>query len=363
MDLLDVFNITLDGYSALLCVMMGVHAFFIARGRRDEVSLCFAGICLANAVMSLGDITSAVQVMTFGIALLNASITMSLLIIFFSIQSERKALLARREQELAEARADIMLSQIQPHFPYNTLAAIRETCLSDPTEAACMITDFSVYLRENMTSLTSRAPIPFERELRHVRTYVTIEEKRFGDRLRVEFDIQATAFLLPPLSLQVLVENAVRHGVTKREEGGCVRVSSVEEPDAFVVTVDDVGAGFDPNPARIDGRPHVGLTNVQTRMEALCGGSLEVGSSPGAGTRATLRIPKDADVRGEAADDIPGAFDDGEASVDVIATAAGLAGSAAETVLGASGASRRGSDARGCEFDSGGLDEHHCSGR
>ena len=405
MDKLDLFNIALDGYSALLCAMMGVHALMAARGRRDEVSRCFAGICLANAVMALGDITSwapappldrgqyalvmagsfayyvavmpiylfftgyivsylerrtqlapavrrvappllgalfvaysiccvaslwngmlfvvtpeagyergdlfwisqasvialhlfnaaiilrhfgcltaaerlgfvsylllpmaanAVQVALFGVALLNAAITLALLIIFISIQSERKALLARREQELAEARADIMLSQIQPHFLYNTLTAIREMCLSDPTEAARMVTDFSAYLRENMASLTSRAPIPFERELRHARTYLALEQKRFGNRLRVEFDVRATAFSLPPLSLQALAENAVRHGVTKREEGGRVRVASAEEPDAFVVTVADDGVGFEPDAARLDGRLHVGIANVSARVE------------------------------------------------------------------------------------------------
>ena len=240
---------------------------------------------------------NAVQVALFGVALLNAAITLALLIIFISIQSERKALLARREQELAEARADIMLSQIQPHFLYNTLTAIREMCLSDPTEAARMVTDFSAYLRENMASLTSRAPIPFERELRHARTYLALEQKRFGNRLRVEFDVRATAFSLPPLSLQALAENAVRHGVTKREEGGRVRVASAEEPDAFVVTVADDGVGFEPDAARLDGRLHVGIANVSARVEALCGGTLVVDSTPGAGTRATLRIPK-----GEGAD-------------------------------------------------------------
>ena len=109
--------------------------------------------------------------------------------------------------------------------------------------------------------------------------------------------MRATAFSLPPLSLQALAENAVRHGVTKREEGGRVRVASAEEPDAFVVTVADDGVGFEPDAARLDGRLHVGIANVSARVEALCGGTLVVDSTPGAGTRATLRIPK-----GEGAD-------------------------------------------------------------
>lgn len=476
MDKLDLFNIALDGYSTLLCAMMGVHALVAARGRRDEVSRCFAGICFSNAVMALGDMTSwappppldqgqyvlvmagsfvyyaavmpvylffigyiasylkrrttlsptilrvlppllgalfaayatccvvslangmlfsvtpeqgyvrgnlfwlsqvaaavlhagsavlvvrhfgcltaserlgfvsylllpmaanAVQVALFGVALLNAAITLALLIIFISIQSERKALLARREQELAEARADIMLSQIQPHFLYNTLTAIREMCLSDPPEAARMVTDFSAYLRENMASLTSRAPIPFERELRHARTYLALEQKRFGNRLRVEFDVRATAFSLPPLSLQALAENAVRHGVTKREEGGRVRVSSAEEPDAFVVTVADDGVGFEPDAARLDGRLHVGIANVSARVEALCGGTLVVDSTPGAGTRATLRIPK-----GEGADGGTGAADGGMAD-GAAGGSLGMVGALGGGVEAASGGGARGSN-------------------
>lgn len=246
--------------------------------------------------IALPVLAEAIQMTNFGIALLNPAISITLLLIFLNIQSEHRALLAQREQELAEARADVMLSQIQPHFLYNTLTAIRELCLTDPPEAARTVTDFSRYLRENMASLSSRSPIPFEREWRHVCTYLALEQKRFGPRLRADADIRATAFCLPPLSLQVLVENAVRHGVTKREEGGCVRISTAEEPDAFVVSVDDDGVGFDVSAAAGGERLHVGLANTRSRVEALCGGTLEVESTPGEGTRAVLRIPKDEDA-------------------------------------------------------------------
>lgn len=240
-------------------------------------------------------VADVVQVASFGIALLNPAITVVVLIIFMSIQSERKALLAVRDRELAEMRADVMLSQIQPHFLYNTLTAIRGLCVTDPQEAARVVTDFSAYLRENMASLTSREPISFERELGHVRTYLALEKKRFGSRLRVEYDVRAAAFSLPPLSLQALVENAVRHGVAKREEGGTVRVRAWEEPDAFVVEVEDDGMGFDAAAEPDDGRVHVGVANVRSRVESLCGGALELKSEPGVGTCATLRLPKGFD--------------------------------------------------------------------
>nr|WP_260620524.1 histidine kinase [Gordonibacter massiliensis (ex Traore et al. 2017)] len=185
-----------------------------------------------------------------------------------------------------------MLSQIQPHFLYNTLAAIRELCASDPAEAARTVTDFSSFLRENMASLTSKQPIPFERELRHTTTYLNLEQRRFGDRLRVEFDIASRDFELPPLAVQALVENAVRHGVSPREEGGCVRVSSRDDGDEHVVEVRDDGMGFDSAAAPDNERIHVGIQNVRVRLAEGCGGTLDVRSAPGEGTVAVIRIPR-----------------------------------------------------------------------
>lgn len=248
--------------------------------------------------IALPIVAEAIQVAFFGIALMNTAVALAILLVFLSIQSERKALLARREQELAEARADIMLSQIQPHFLYNTLAAIRELCASDPAEAARAVGDFSVFLRENMASLTSREPIPFERELRHTMTYLNLEQRRFGARLRVEFDVAHRDFELPPLTVQALAENAVRHGVSAREEGGRVRVSSYDDGENSVVEVSDDGVGFAENAsASGDGRVHVGIQNVRVRLAEGCHGTLEVQSAPGEGTRATIRIPHSQDDR------------------------------------------------------------------
>lgn len=248
--------------------------------------------------IALPIVAEAIQVAFFGIALMNTAVAFAILLVFLSIQSERKALLAQREQELAEARSDIMLSQIQPHFLYNTLAAIRELCASDPGEAARAVGDFSMFLRENMASLTSREPIAFERELRHTMTYLNLEQRRFGTRLHVEFDVAHRDFELPPLTVQALAENAVRHGVSAREEGGRVRVSSYDDGENSVVEVSDDGVGFAENASTSgDGRVHVGIQNVRVRLAEGCRGTLEVESAPGAGTSATIRIPHPQDDR------------------------------------------------------------------
>lgn len=244
------------------------------------------------AYIALPIVAEAIQVAVFGIAIMNTAVAFAILLVFLSIQSERKALLAQREQELAEARSDIMLSQIQPHFLYNTLAGIRELCSSDPSEAARAVGDFSMFLRENMASLTSKEPIPFERELRHTMTYLNLEQRRFGARLRVEFDVAFRDFALPPLTVQALAENAVRHGVAPQEEGGCVTISSYDDECEHVVRVSDDGAGFDERSAACgDERAHIGIQNVRVRLAEGCQGTLEVRSSPGEGTVATIRIP------------------------------------------------------------------------
>ena len=285
-------------------VPIALHAFNAAVVVRYRRTLSRRELVGFLSYLLLPIVAEVVQITCFGIALMNTGIALALLLVFMNIQAERETLFARREKELAVARADIMLSQVQPHFLYNVLAAIRELCVRDPRSASEAITEFSTYLRGNMASLTSREPIAFAQEMRHVRTYLSLEGRRFGSRLRTELDVRAEGFALPALSVQTLVENAVRHGLTRREEGGCVRVGSRDVgADGFVVEVSDDGVGFDPQaPLPLDGRVHLGLANVRTRLEAACGGTLEVESAPGRGTTVRLRIPRHATLAEPPAD-------------------------------------------------------------
>ena len=196
------------------------------------------------------------------------------------------------ENELVNMRISVMLSQIQPHFLYNCLATIKHLCRKDSQLAEKAVVDFSAFLRGNMTSLECEQPLAFDLELRHIKTYLSLEKMRFGDRLNVEYQIGTTAFILPALTLQPIVENAVRHGITKREEGGTVTITTADEPEWVVLTVTDDGLGFDPAEPKRDGRPHLGLENARKRIELQCGGTLELQSRKGVGTTVTIRIPK-----------------------------------------------------------------------
>ncbi len=190
-------------------------------------------------------------------------------------------------------RVQLMLSQIKPHFLYNVLNMTQEFCDADPETAKVAINKFAQYLRENMDSIGQAGTIPFEQELNHTKLYLEIEQMRFEDALSVRYDITCTDFGMPALTLEPLVENAIRHGVRKSAGGrGTVVISTRQTPEHFVVSVTDFGPGFDPTRVPEDGKTHVGLQNVRERLAQVCGGRLEIQSAPGLGTTATILLPR-----------------------------------------------------------------------
>ena len=197
----------------------------------------------------------------------------------------------RLEAELKESRVSLMLSQIQPHFIYNTLGTIERMCLKDPEKAFDLVRNFSLYLRGNFSELESVTPIRFAEELKHVEYYVNIEKVRFPD-MNIAYDVETTDFVLPALSVQPLVENAIKHGLMRLESGGTVLIRSYETADHFCVEVKDDGVGFDTG-VPVEGKKHVGLRNIRGRLKAMVNGQLIIESRPGTGTRAVIMIPKE----------------------------------------------------------------------
>ena len=197
------------------------------------------------------------------------------------------------QKDLYDAKVQIMVSQIRPHFMYNALTSIAMMCELDPMTAKKATIAFADYLRGNMDSLKQTKPVPFETELEHLKNYLYIEKLRFDYLLNIEYDIQATGFELPLLSIQPLVENAVKHGVGMKKGGGTVKISSVETDSAFEVIVSDDGVGFDVNaPKKDDGRSHVGMENTKRRLKEMCKADIVITSEVGKGTTARVIIPK-----------------------------------------------------------------------
>ena len=213
-----------------------------------------------------------------------------LYLLFFNVYLESGRLFLQRERELEESRANAMMLKISPHFIANTMSSIVALCYTDAAKACELASSFAVYLRDNYADMSENAMIPFSKELEHIRNYLAVEEVRFSG-LRVEYDIRADAFLLPTLTVQPLVENAVRHGVTKRPDAsGTVKLSSFECENDYVIRIADDGVGFDITAVKTG--KHIGISNARARLKILCGGALSVTGQPGQGTVCEIRIPK-----------------------------------------------------------------------
>ncbi|MFW5734378.1 MAG: LytS/YhcK type 5TM receptor domain-containing protein [Oceanidesulfovibrio sp.] len=206
-----------------------------------------------------------------------------------------------KNQLLAHAEIRRLQAQINPHFLFNSLNTIASFCRTSPRQARELLLDLSHYMRQSLDS--SRGFIPFAEE----RSYISIEKARFGERIRYEEDVDpaAEAWLAPPLLVQPLVENGVRHGVLGRESGGVVRLLARVEDNVLRVTVEDDGVGMTPETiaemlSRTQDAEHleagIGMRNCNSRLEQLFGPehSLAVESAPGKGTRVHLTIPSTA---------------------------------------------------------------------
>ena len=191
--------------------------------------------------------------------------------------------------ELKRVRATI--ERIKPHYIYNVLSSIYYLCDTDAKLAQEAIGIFSDYLRDVLEVMETDTLISFEHELRTVQNYLELEQMRFGDKLRVRYDVEVKDFLLPPFTVQPLVENAVKHGVARSDAVGEILISTRETEDAYYVSVRDTCGGFDTE-APDDGARHSGTAYIRKILAETVGGSLKIKSTPGVGTTAAIRLPK-----------------------------------------------------------------------
>ncbi|MCR5138472.1 MAG: histidine kinase [Oscillospiraceae bacterium] len=256
---------------------------YLASKRKEAWIPAFAVFTTFLALLmdaSVADTPQPVSFLTISIVI--SSVLYYIWLHFQFVRAHERAL-------AAEQRIQIMMTQIQPHFLYNTLATIRSLCLRSPETAAQTIDKFSRFLRQNLDMLDHVGLIPFSQELEHVRIYTEIEMLMFP-YIHICYDIEGEDFLLPTLSVQPLVENAIRHGVRAREVGQiCIQARESEE--GHTITIQDNGLGFDPAAIEASGEKHIGIRNVRERLEKQCGGTLQIESQPGTGTVATLFVP------------------------------------------------------------------------
>lgn len=211
---------------------------------------------------------------------------------YYWILEQRKREQAENELKL---RRLVIMRQIRPHFIFNCLSSIEVLCEKEPRKAQAAVSDLAQLLRSSMGDLGNENKKPFTEILKILECYVHLEQMRFGKKIKVEYDIEETDFSLPPLIIQPLVENAIKHGLAGRENGGTVKIATHREGTTVVICIEDDGIGMDEETEQkssdIDPIPHLGLSNVRERLKLLCNGTMDLYSEKGAGTKITIRIP------------------------------------------------------------------------
>jgi signal transduction histidine kinase len=209
--------------------------------------------------------------------------------LYVSVLTDQVDRYVRQQEDLARQRSSIMVLQMRPHFIYNTLLSIYYLCRQDPEKAQQIILDFSSYLRQNFTAIVKEDTIPFSEELEHARAYLAVEQARYEKKLSVRYDTPYTRFRIPPLTLQPVVENAVKHGLDPSLGPLRILIRTRETESGSEITVEDNGPGFSPAD---DDAPHIALANIRERLELMCGGGLTLRTGEEGGTVVTITVPQ-----------------------------------------------------------------------
>ena len=220
--------------------------------------------------------------------LLGVCLTLTILLMFMINLLDLIEYYMRQQAEISRQRANIAILQMRPHFIYNTMTSIYYLCDQDPEKAKQVTLDFTTYLRKNFTAIASEDTIPFSEELEHTRAYLAVEMAQFEDILSVDYDTPHTHFRLPSLTLQPIVENAVKYGCDPDSEPLHIVIRTRSTDSGSEITVEDNGPGYvDVD----DNKPHIALANIRQRLELMCGGTMSISKRERGGTVVRIIIP------------------------------------------------------------------------
>ena len=250
--------------------------------------------CLAFSLyLVIPLICMLIQMFSYGLLMIVIGTTVSAIILFSFILSDHINQEIRQREENAAQRASIFVLQMRPHFIYNTLTSIYYLCKQDTDQAQQVILDFTNYLRKNFSAIAKEDMIPFSEEMEHTKAYLAVEQVRFRDGLTVRVDTPYTSFRIPPLTLQPVVENAVKHGLDPEQEMLEITVSTQKTDEWIEIIVEDNGPGFKPAD---ENNPQIALKNIRERLDLMCKGTLTIESVEESGTIVTIRIPLQEEV-------------------------------------------------------------------
>ncbi len=233
-------------------------------------------------------ISMLIHAFFFTTLILNIAMALGSLIMYILILTDQIDQHIRQKTMIANQNANIMVLQMRPHFIYNTMTSIYYLCEQNPKKAQQVILDFTTYLRRNFNAIASTETIPFSNELEHVRAFLSVEIVQFEDNLSVTYDIPHTRFRLPALTLQPLVENAVKYGMDPDAAPLEIIIQTRETDQGSVITVKNTGPAFDPENAF---RQNGALANIRQRLSMMCHGSISIESTESKGTVVTVIIP------------------------------------------------------------------------
>jgi two-component system, LytTR family, sensor kinase len=260
-----------------LARLLGVHSTSAASGGASflsEVRRRFPQTIAVNAVMFLVA------------ALLYHAL------VYYSAYRDRSRREAALEVELARFRLHVLQQQLQPHFLFNALHTVSALMAEDVVNARRVLAQLGDLLRTALDRMDEQ-DIALEQEIEFLRGYVAIQTARFGDRLTVEWaiDAEARSIPVPNMILQPCLENAIQHGIEPLERGGTVTVAARVSDRSLHIEIADNGRGAGGQNARVAGR---GLRNVRERLEARYGDrqSFEAGNAPGGGFRVRIAVPR-----------------------------------------------------------------------
>ena len=220
--------------------------------------------------------------------LLDIALSLSAISMFVIILSDQIEQYMKQQQEIAHQQARVMVLQMRPHFIYNSMMSIYYLCELDSKKARQVIMDFTTYLRKNFTAIASDHTIPFSEELEHTRAYLAVEQAQFEELLFVDYDTPHLLFRIPPLTLQPIVENAVKHGMDPETGPLHILIRTRETDSGNEIIVEDNGTGVSPSG---DSSTHLALANIEQRLRLMCKGKMMILQRDEGGTIVKILIP------------------------------------------------------------------------
>lgn len=272
-------------YPFAVLILCFVMTFFYKIGKRRRISyLLFTSCPLVMGILALISNDTIFS---------HSANFLEMLIIYMDLQIFKNYEITEQKAEVQKTRTNAIMLQMNPHFIQNCLSSIRGLMYVDAQYAEKMLVNLSGYLRGTFSHLNDSGMVTVREELALVDYYLSIEQARFPGTISVEKQIELPDFLIPTFLIEPLVENAVRHGIREKGEAGRVCICVLDRGEYVEITVEDDGVGFDVDAPITDGKSHIGLKNVKSRIALMTNGTFRLESQIGKGTKATIRLPKE----------------------------------------------------------------------